>query len=173
MLLLIGIGGCLYFFLFSPFYDITEIEVSGNKIASSDDILEVTNNYLAQDRLGIIKNRNIFLFDRKQLTNKINELILLDNLDVNKVLPNTIKLTLTEKNAAVKWLTDNNAYLIDGNGQIIKKYYKLVTPDIFSLNSGTEPLATPVGNDNLISLVNLANQPVNLGDKVFSPVNMT
>ncbi len=173
LILLLGILGCFYFFIFSPFYDISEIIVSGNKIASTEDILEVATNYLAQNRAVILKNRNIFLLNEKQLTQKINELILLDNLEINKRLPNTIRLTLTEKDAAVKWLTNNESYLIDSNGQIIKKYYKIVTPDIFSLSTDPDRQIPPLDDDILVSMLNLANQPVNLGDKVLNPQNMT
>lgn len=172
IILLIGIVCGLYFFLFSSFYNITDIQVAGNKIASTDDILDVTNSYLNQNRLLILKNRNIFLFGKNGLNNKINEVIILDDLVINKILPNTLKLTLVEKDAAVKWVSAGKEYLIDSNGQIIKKYYKLETPEIFAMTGDSTTAAAPIIEDKFTKLVNLSNQTVNLGDQVLSMDNM-
>ena len=168
LILIIGIFACLYFFIFSDFYNITNIELFGNQIVSSDDILDITNDYLAKNRLLILKNKNIFLFNRNDLKKKINEVVILQEIKIEKILPNTIRITLKEKDAALKWLTNNQEYLMDTQGLIIKRYYKFMAPKIFSLVETEEPKEEEQKID-FLKVTNLASQEINLGDRVFNP----
>lgn len=165
--LIIGILGCFYFFIFSDFYNITNIEVWGNQIISTDDVLDITNNYLSKNRFFILKNKNIFLFSKNSLKEEISKTVILDNLVIEKILPNTIRLNVREKDPAFKWLTNNQQYLIDKQGMVIKRYYKLFTPKIFQLTElkGEE---APQQRDDLMIIRNLADQDINLGDHVIS-----
>ncbi len=171
ILLLIGIIGCLYFFIFSDFYNITNIEIYGNQIISSEDLLDITNNFLGHNRLLIFKNRNIFLFNRKALKNKISEVVLLDNIKIEKILPNTIRITIKEKNAALKWLTDSQEYLVDTQGQIIKRYYKSITPKIFQLSDGLDDKKEQ-NDDGFLKIKDLTSEQVSLGNYVLNPENI-
>jgi len=174
LILFLAIFGCLYFFIFSNFYNITNIEVAGNQIISTDDVLDITNNYLNKNTLLIFKNRNIFLFNRNSLKNKISQIVILDNLKIEKILPNTIRLTLKEKNAALKWINNDEEYLVDPQGMIIKRFYKLEMPAIFNLANPTESTSaeTTQTNDNLIKITNKSTQAINLGDKVLNPTDV-
>jgi cell division septal protein FtsQ len=174
LILLMGIGGFIYFFIFSNFYNVTDIQVSGNEVIATDDVLDITGQYLSQNQLFILKNRNIFLFSKNAIKKRLNEVIILEDLKVDKILPNTIKLTLVEKNSAIKWLSNDNEYLLDNQGQIIKRYYVSATPQIFVVQPGNNASnTTPVASNEskFIKLRNLANQPVNLGDYVIKAEN--
>jgi cell division septal protein FtsQ len=167
LLLIIGILGCLYFFIFSDFYNITNIEVTGNQIISTDDVLDITNNYLAENKFFIFKNKNIFLFDKKDLKSEINKVVILNNIVIEKILPNTIRINIQEKDVAFKWLTNQQTYLIDQQGIVIKRYYKLITPKIFQLTEINSQEKNQK-KDDLLLIKNLANQEINLGDQVIN-----
>ncbi len=167
LLLIAGILGCLYFFIFSNFYNINNVEVTGNEIISTEDVLDITNNYLAKNKLLLLKNKNIFLFNKSDLASDINEVVILDNMVIEKILPNTIRINIQEKAVAFKWLTNQQTYLVDQQGIVIKRYYKLVTPKIFQLTQ-IEPENDNKQNDNLLIIKNLANQDINLGDKIIN-----
>lgn len=174
--LLIGIIVFLYFFIFSNFYNITDMQVAGNQVISTDDVLDITNQYLNQNSLFIFKHKNIFIFNKNALKKKINEVIILSDLKVNKILPNTIKLTVTEKNSAVKWITNDKEYLVDNQGQIIKQYYLSATPAIFNLKQGNTGLNIPTESETaskFIKIRNLSNQTVKLGDFILKPENIS
>jgi cell division septal protein FtsQ len=174
--LLIGIIIFLYLFIFSNFYNITDIQVSGNQIISTDDVLDITNQYISQNSFFIFKHKNIFVFNKNALKQRINEVIILDDLKVNKILPNIIKLTLQEKNSAVKWLTNDKEYLVDNQGQVIKQYYVSSTPAIFNLKTGNTSLNTatqPEIESRFVRIRNLSSQTVNLGDLVLKPENVS
>lgn len=174
--LLIGIAIFLYFFVFSNFYDITDIQVAGNEVISTDDVLDITNQYLSQNSLLIFKHRNIFIFNKNALKKRINEVILLDNLKVDKILPNTVKLTITEKDSAVKWLTNEKEYLVDNQGQIIKQYYTSSTPTIFNMNDADNVINDTLGQDTeskFIKLRDLSNQAANLSNFVLKAENIS
>ncbi|MCX6742916.1 MAG: FtsQ-type POTRA domain-containing protein [Candidatus Parcubacteria bacterium] len=168
LILIIGILGCLYFFVFSDFYNITNIEVSGNQIIPTDDILDITNKFLAANKLLIFKNKNIFIFNRNDLKKKISAEIVLNNIKIEKIIPNTIRIIITEKDAALKWQTNGQDYLIGKEGIVIKRYYNLTTPKIFQVDT-TKMENNQPANDNFIKIINLGNDQVNLGDKVLNP----
>lgn len=172
LILIIGILASLYFFILSDFYNITNVEVSSNQIISTDDILEITNNYLTQKRLLVFKNKNIFLFNRNKLGDKINEVVILEDLKIEKILPNTIRITLNEKDAAIKWLTNQQEYLVDKNGLIIKRFYKLATPGIFQLTGNNDVNNQNQKADNFLKINNLANENINLNDHVLTNKNI-
>ncbi|MDD5341491.1 MAG: FtsQ-type POTRA domain-containing protein [Patescibacteria group bacterium] len=172
VLLLVIIFG-VYFFLFSGFYKISNIEIQGNQIISTDDILDITNNYLSGRTLLIFSNKNIFIFSKNELKRRIGEYVLLNDLKIDRVLPNTIKIELQEKEAAIKWITNDQEYLVDKNGIVIKKFYKLVMPKIFQLNTNSQPDETKETiPDSFLKVLNTSNQNINLGDKVLLPENV-
>jgi len=172
LILIFGILGCLYFFIFSNFYNITNIEVFGNQIISTDDIIDLTNNYLSTNKLLIFKNRNIFIFNKNELKRRISQAVLLNDLKIEKILPNTIRLTLKEKNIALKWQSNEQEYFIDNQGVIIKRIYKFNTPEIFQINKPNQDENINPIKDDYIVVKNSNNSDVNLGDKVLKPENI-
>jgi POTRA domain-containing FtsQ-type protein len=166
LILLIGIFACLYFFIFSSFYHINNIEIVGNQMISTDDLLDITNEYLVGKRLMILKNKNIFLFSKNGLAKKINETVILENIEINKILPNTIRVNLNEKEAVLKLITGSQEFLVGRHGQVIKRFYKLATPKIYQLIESQESI--PTVDDDFIKIINLSNQSVGLGDNILN-----
>ncbi|MBN1325947.1 FtsQ-type POTRA domain-containing protein [Candidatus Falkowbacteria bacterium] len=167
IILLIGIIFGVYFFIFSNFYKINNIEVAGNQIISTDDILDITNNYLSKKSFLIFKHNNIFICNKNELKRRINEYILLNQLKIDKILPNTLRITLTEKDAALKWISGDQNYLVDKKGIIIKRFYKLNIPKIYQLGEFQNEAPNKL-EENFLKIINLANEDVNLGQKVFN-----
>jgi|GEM_PF-1831198 len=166
LILIIIIVSSLYFFIFSDFYHITNIEIYGNQIISTEDLLDLTNNFLNQKRFFVFKNKNIFISSRKNLRQKINQAILLDDIKIEKILPNTLRIIINEKEAVLKWITDGQEYLIGKQGIIIKRFHKLKTPKIFQIGD-LAPLEDNSYNNDFLKIDNLAPEPVNLGDYVL------
>lgn len=167
IILILAIIFSVYFFLFSNFYSITNIEVAGNHIISTDDILDIADNYLAQNSLLVFKHRNIFICSKNELRRRINEYILLNELKIDKILPNTIRITLSEKDAALKWVSGDQSYLVDKNGIIIKRFYKLTIPKIYQLSEIKNEVEKG-SEENFLKIINQANENVNLGQKIFN-----
>lgn len=168
VLLFIGIITCLYFFIFSDFYHITNVEVSGNQIVATDDLLEIVNQYLQGKSFFILKNKNVFIFNKKDLSNLISQTVILDDINIEKILPNTIRLNLQERDAALKWVSQDQEYLVDQQGVVIKKFYKLQTAKIFKLADNQSLVSQPI-NDEMIIVKNLEDTGVNLNDRVLRP----
>jgi cell division septal protein FtsQ len=164
-ILLVGVIFGIYFFLFSNFYNITNIEILGNQIISTDDILDIANNYLTKKTFLIFSNKNIFIFSKKEFKKRMGEYVLLDELKIEKILPNTIRINLKEREAALKWISNDQEYLVDKKGIIIKKFYKLSVPKIYQLDNSQQRVETE--KDNFLQVIDLANEDVNLGDNVL------
>ena len=166
IILVVVILVCGYFFLFSNNYNITNIEVTGNKIIAIEDVLDIVHNYLGQRKMAIFSNKNIFLCSKKQLVSEINKVIVLDSISVEKILPNTIKINLKEKNVVLNFITNGQEYLVDNQGLVIKRVYKFRTPEIFRLTD-EQPTTANLPTD-LIFIQNLANEDVNLGNQILN-----
>jgi cell division septal protein FtsQ len=91
----------------------------------------------------------------------------LNELKIDKILPNTIRITLTEKDAALKWISAEQSYLVDKKGIVIKRFYKLTIPRIYQLEK-TQPAPVETSEDNFLKINNLSNEEVNLGQKVLN-----
>ncbi|MCX6740261.1 MAG: FtsQ-type POTRA domain-containing protein [Candidatus Parcubacteria bacterium] len=173
LLILIVSVGLIYFFLFSNFYKITDIQVSGNYIISTEDILEIINDYSEQKSLGIFKHSNILIFNKNAIKKRINEVVILEDIKVDKMYPNIIKISVKEKDLAFGWATNNQEYLVDKQGQIIKSNYSVAIPGIFLLSNDIKGSQIGPNNDNLLIIRDLSNTGINLGSQVLTTENVT
>lgn len=89
IILLLGIiaGGCA-FALTSPIFNIGKIEVSNNNIVSSEQIVS-----LSELKTG----ENIFKFSKSNVKNKIKENAYIENLHIYRKIPNTIQISIEER----------------------------------------------------------------------------
>jgi len=168
IILLIGIIASLYFFIFSSFYDITNVEIKGNEVISSEDLFQIIETYLATNKFVIFKNRNIFLLNKKKLIRNIENEVILEDITIEKILPNTLRIRIKEKLTALKWLNNNQEYLVDIYGQVIRRLYKYKTPVIFQLNNKNEVQASDNNPTEYLSIIDQSNQNINLGDQVLT-----
>lgn len=86
---LLGIiaGGCT-FAITSPIFNIEKIEVSNNNIVSSEEIIS-----LSELKTG----ENIFKFTKSKVKNKIKQNAYIENLHIYRKIPNTIQISIEER----------------------------------------------------------------------------
>lgn len=87
--ILLGIiaGGCT-FALTSPIFNIETIEVLNNNIVSSEEVIS-----LSELKTG----ENIFKFSKINVKDKIKENAYIENLQIHRKIPNTIQITIEER----------------------------------------------------------------------------
>lgn len=112
ILLLIGIilGGTIYFLL-SPIFNITQINVSGNSKISSEEIISLS---------GIQKNENTFKINKKTVKDKIRENPYIDTISIKRTLPDSITIYVTERVATYRINTANTYMLISNQGYMLE-----------------------------------------------------
>lgn len=120
-LLIIAMGGSLYFLFYSPYFTIKNITVSGLQKISESEIRDIINAEVESWRFFIFKQDNIFIFDKNALENKINLRYALDSLKIDKKLPGDLSIEIREKTSAFIWKTADKYYYADWNGVIIRE----------------------------------------------------
>lgn len=94
----------------APIFNITKIEVLENDIVSSDTIISLS---------GLKKGENIFKFN-SNIINKIKENQYIDTVQIKRVLPGTVKLTVQERQVKYQINVINSYAYLDKNGYILE-----------------------------------------------------
>jgi cell division septal protein FtsQ len=121
ILLMILLGGAIYFIFYSPYFSIRQIEISGLQKIDSNELRGIVDNQTASRRFLIFPQNNIFVFDEKSAEKEINERYALNYLKIEKRLPGSVSISVEEKIPALIWKTAEKFYLVDGDGVIIRE----------------------------------------------------
>ena len=132
---------------------IENIHITGNNILTKEDILSSFQD---------LKNKNIFNIDLLQ----IHRILLLNkwikDLEIKRILPNTIKIKITEQKAIAIWQTKSGNKLITQKGNVIlvKKVndFKNQLPII----NGAE------ANQNTLKILKILKQNPQLYERIWS-----
>ncbi|MBA3047502.1 cell division protein FtsQ/DivIB [Patescibacteria group bacterium] len=116
-------GAIAWFLLFSNYFNIKNINVSanGSDKAPKGGITDLIWIQTANKRFLLGSQSNIFLFNISQLSKKLNEQYNLDELKIEKKLPNTFNIILREKNYSAVWQEADKYYYIDNSGNAISE----------------------------------------------------
>lgn len=96
--------------LFTPIFDITEIDVTGNKILSGEDVINAS---------GIKKGSNLFLIDTDKCEEKINALGYVDSVEVRRKFLAGIEIQIKESEEAA-FIAFSGSYVgIGADGKVL------------------------------------------------------
>lgn len=108
--------GLLVYALTSPIFNITEIDVIGNKKFEADE-------YLSLSELNI--NENIFNFSKSKSISKIKSNAYVDNVIIKRKLPSKIEIIIEERTPTYLIpLEDNQFAYINNQGYILEISYE-------------------------------------------------
>lgn len=111
LLLLLVIAGGTAFCMFAPIFRLTGIEVEGNSRVDTDTILTTC---------GIEEEINIFKVNKNKTAENLKKIPYIDTVKLQRVLPNKIKLTVTESQPAFLAECAEQYLLLDGNGKLLE-----------------------------------------------------
>lgn len=100
----------IIFGLTAPIFNITSIEVEGNNNISTETIISLSE---------LKKGENIFKFN-KQTINKIKENAYIDEVEIKRELPSTVKIKVKEREVKYQINLINSYAYIDKNGYILE-----------------------------------------------------
>ncbi len=104
------IGVIIVFLLKAPIFNVSKIEVVGNNIVTKENIINIS---------GIKLGENIFKYGNKNIS-KIKENMYVDDVKINKVFPNTVKISIKEREIKYQINLINSFVYIDKNGYILE-----------------------------------------------------
>jgi len=132
---------------------IENIHITGNNILTKDDILSSFQG---------LKNKNIFDIDLLQ----IHKILLLNkwikDLEIKRILPNTIKIKITEQKAIAIWQTKSGNKLITQKGNVILVKKVNDFKNQLPIMNGTE------ANQNTLKILKILKQNPQLYERIWS-----
>ena len=131
ILLALIIGG-FCFALISPIFNVTEINVTGNEQISSDTIIS-----LSQLEIG----QNLFRFNRIKVSNEIKTNAYIENVKIQRKIPNKIEITIEERKRDYNVEFLNGYAYINNQGYILEiAEQKLELPVIKGISTPQEQI---------------------------------
>ena len=142
LMLLIG-SGC--FLCLSPMFNIENIVVEGaSQRVSAEEVSSLS---------GIPLYTNIFLINKKEIEENIGRNSYVDSVEINRVLPNKIKITIKEREPAFlieftegKYIyLSQNGYILEASGE------KLELPILIGFSTNLEEMIKNENNKNRLN----------------------
>ena len=120
---IIVIGSALYVFLFLPEFQITDIAISGNTTISTDAIKNIIERNIDKKIFTAsflhISSKSIFTANTKNISKDLQDNFLeINNIKVQKTLPSTIAVTISERQNVAILCKSQLCALIDTNGDL-------------------------------------------------------
>lgn len=103
---------------FSALFKIKQIKVSGVGESQAKEVESLARELTVNRLVG--KN-NLLLYDKSELSRILNEKYYLENLNIEKKLFHTLKITLAEKRQSVIWREDDKYFYLDTQGNVINQ----------------------------------------------------
>jgi cell division septal protein FtsQ len=91
----------IYFFLFSDNFIIKSIVIEGNENIPLNELHEIVDNHLGQKKFFILSNRNILVASVGGISAATREQYIVDEIEIKRILPFTLSISLKEKLARV------------------------------------------------------------------------
>ena len=135
------IFACILFAL-SPFFHLTDIDITGNQQVEDMEILS---------RAGLNENANFFIFRPGRARELIMANHYIDHVSFRRTLPGSLEIAITERflSGCIEYL-DGMFLYIDENGRVleVRSYRKEELPIITGLRFSSVKLGQPLEVDN-------------------------
>ncbi len=93
-------------------FNVQKIEITGNNIITEAQIIEKT---------GIDLGDNLFKINRFSIADRIMTIGYIEEVNIDKVLPKTIRISIKERTPYVEVLYDDKYYVFDINGILLER----------------------------------------------------
>lgn len=120
---LAAFGGWVWFVAFSPTFRVTDIKIQGEQNIAEWEIRDTVNETLARRRWFVLPQSSLLIVPESAIVDALNERYVLESLDVTKMPPHTLVVTLKERVSAVLMpLPDGSQALIGLDGMVTRLY---------------------------------------------------
>jgi cell division septal protein FtsQ len=121
LLILAIILGAIWFFFFAFYFNIKAIEVMGGKRIQAPALEGLVWEQTEERRFLAGSQKNINLFDKNELRERIQDKYSLENIAVDKKWPGKIIISIKERNPSLIWFEAEKYYYIDNKGNVISE----------------------------------------------------
>ena len=111
--------GLIYFFLFSPIFEIKQIKAQGCDFLDCSQLEKIVES---QRRILFFTTNNIFLFNRKEAEAKLAKSFLpIKEVVIKRKLPNKLLLEVVERKPKAQVCFEDSCFMIDKTGFAFRK----------------------------------------------------
>ncbi len=110
-----------WFIYYSSYFVVASIEARGGERLDAGSIESIAWSQINDSDFILWQQKNIFIFDEKELIETLNLKYSFNDIIVSKKLPNKIIITYDEKEHSFVWLENDIYYYTDIHGYIIEK----------------------------------------------------
>ena len=125
IIFLIVSAAVLGFFVYVPFFTLSEIKLVGAKYLTEEDIMKVGNIYMGEQ---------LFRLETDVVQSRLSKDLRIEEVSVRRHLPHTLEVTITERVPLATVSCDYGYLDLDRNGVIIDSYKSLKTMQIPMIN---------------------------------------
>ena len=156
---------CLWFLLFSDFFKIKKINISGQERISAAEIEKIS-----WDQAGkgwwFIKQDNLWLFKRAKLESFLSDTYRLSEIKISKKMFDTLNIKIKERQYAFIWNLDNVYYYTDREGYIIKEVS--IPVDSSNTASSSELVSMDASSTRMLAAINPSSASSSPSDLISS-----
>lgn len=119
-IIILTLSGIIYFFIYAKIFLVNKILITG--VNNSEIVNELTlfiNKQLTGYKYLFLPENNIFLIDVREVTQDVNENIVLDDLAIKKKYPQTLEIEAKEKIPVLLWQEGEIYYYVDKAGVVM------------------------------------------------------
>lgn len=109
----------VYFFFFSKYFEIKNTEINGEGGVDKNMVESIITEQINDNLYIFLPQKNIFLFNEKELARRLETKYSFDFLNIKKDLPNKIIVEYREKKYSIIWTEDEKYYYTDKEGYVI------------------------------------------------------
>jgi POTRA domain, FtsQ-type len=149
--LLVGAGWLVYDCGSSDRFQVRSVRVQGNVLLSQAEV----------ENVAAVIGANVFWVDRGQVAARVRALPLVQRVEVGAILPNTVEVSIVERQPAAFWVSGDQSFLVDGEGVILKPVDAETQQARACAGQPCDPRLAP-----LPTVAQLDAQPLTPGDRV-------
>ena len=121
IIFLVVSAAVLSFFVYVPFFTLSEIKLNGAKYLTQEDILKVGDIYMGEQ---------MFKLETNVVQSRLSKDLRIEEVSVRRKLPHTLEVTIKERRPLAMVSCDYGYLDLDRNGVIIDSYKSLKTMQI-------------------------------------------
>lgn len=114
-------GVLAWFFWAAPIWQLKTVDIQGLTRIDKTELENLARNREVNSRWLFFKERNIFLFQEKELYSEITDKYNFAQLEIRKILPNKLEIKISERPYAFIFQQGSEYNYASGDGYIIKE----------------------------------------------------
>jgi POTRA domain, FtsQ-type len=151
LVLLVGAAWVVYDSASSERFQVRSVRVQGNVLLSRAEV----------ESIASVTGANVFWVDRAQVAARLLGLPLVQRAEISVALPDTVEISIVERQPAAFWVSGDWSYLVDREGVILKAVDAETQLARACAGQPCDPRLAP-----LPTVAQLDAQPLSPGDRV-------